>query len=646
LIQNFIKHYMADFLAVLITCCAIAGGTLLTYQVAQQATLPTRLCAGAVVGLAALAWLGFLTSLVFGLNQLSIAVTVAILLAGTVVLLRFVKWSHVQSEARIIGRNKGEVVYYSLWAAFLTLLFSRVVMFYPDGLHTAPANNYGDLPFHFGVITSFAYGENLPPESPIFAGLRFTYPFLIDFLTAWFIRLGADWRVAFFVENLPLGLALVGLLNFLTDRLTGNRLAARLSPVIFLFNGGLGFLNFFQDLGKTSADFATFLSRLPNTYTMNAQLELPSGPCPLRWGNVFTTLLVPQRSMLFGLPFGALIIALWWMAWGEGTTAVERRRYLIAAGVLAGFLPMLHAHGFFAVMLASVLMAAIFFSREWLAFFVPAALLAAPQALWLSGTQVKETLFKVSLWWEAGQTSPVVFWLANAGAFIMLLLLALLSKKLTSAKQRLFYLPFALWFVLPNLVKLAPWEWDNIKVFVYWALASAPFVALTLASLFAQRIVFARMLAALMLVSLTFAGALDVLRGLSLAENTGLFSQADLEAAEKIRELTPPRARILNAPIHNSVVALTGRQSLMGYPGHLWTHGIDFGTRETEVKTIYQGGPTALELLNKYAIDYVVIGPVERSQLNANQSFFAANFQKVIDQPEYQVYQIKRGGER
>ena len=32
--------------------------------------------------------------------------------------------------------------------------------------------------------------------------------------------------------------------------------------------------------------------------------------------------------MLFGLPFVALIIALWWMAWGEGATAPERRRYL------------------------------------------------------------------------------------------------------------------------------------------------------------------------------------------------------------------------------------------------------------------------------------------------------------------------------
>jgi hypothetical protein len=632
---------MANLLAVLFALSALSFGFLLSYLVIHQTTLPTRFCIGSVLGLATLAWLGFLTALAFGLNTLSISLTGGLILLGLLVLLSRTNKQWLQTDWRVTLHNKGDVLYYGAWAILLSALFSRVVMFYPDGLHTAPANNYGDLPFHFGVITSFAYGENLPPENPIFAGMRFTYPFLIDFLTAFFIKLGASWQVAFFVENLPLALALVGLLNFLTYRLTGNRLAARLAPVIFLFNGGLGFLNFFQDLGQTPADFLSFLAHLPRTYTMNADLVLLSGTYPLRWGNVFTTMLIPQRSMLFGLSFGALIISFWWMAWGEGALEQERRRYLLAAGVLAGLLPMLHAHGFFAVIIASGLMALFFLSLEWAWFFIPTALLAAPQALWLSGTQVRNTLFKPHLWWEAGTASPLIFWLVNAGPFLALFLLAMFSNKLSSVQQRRFSLPFALWFILPNLVLLAPWPWDNIKVFVYWALASVPFVAFALASLFHQRAIYARMLAALMLITLTFSGALDVLRALSPAENTALFSQADLNAAELIRELTPPRARLLHAPIHNSVVALTGRQSLMGYPGHLWTHGIDYGTRETEVQLIYRGGPTATELLNKHQIDYVVIGPVERSQLNADEGFFAANYQKVIDQPEYRVYQIK-----
>ena len=218
---------MANFQAVLITLCAINFGTLLTYQVIQQATIPTRICAGSIIGLALLAWLGFLAALIFGLNVLSIGLAAVILATGLVFLLSRVSSVQFEADWRITNRSKGEIFYYSAWIVLLIMLFSRVVMFYPDGLHTAPANNFGDLPFHFGVITSFAYGENLPPENPIFAGMRFTYPFLIDFLTAMFIKLGASWRVAFIVVNLPLSLALVGLLNFLTYRLTGNRMAAR-----------------------------------------------------------------------------------------------------------------------------------------------------------------------------------------------------------------------------------------------------------------------------------------------------------------------------------------------------------------------------------------------------------------------------------
>jgi len=633
---------MANFLAVLFAIGAIALGFLLSYRVIHQITLPARFCVGSVVGLAALAWLGFLSALAFGLNERALALTAGVLLIGLVLLLRGTKANLLYTDWRATQHSKGEIFYYGAWTVFLSALFSRVVMFYPDGLHTAPANNYGDLPFHFGVITSFAYGENLPPENPIFAGMRFTYPFLIDFLTAFFLKLGASWQVAFFVENLPLSLALVGLLSFLTYRLTGNRLASRLAPVIFLFNGGLGFLNFFQDLGQTPGNLWTFLTHLPRTYTMNADLVLMSGKYPLRWGNVFTTLLVPQRSMLFGLSFGALIVSLWWMAWGEGALEQERRRYLLAAGVLAGLLPMLHAHGFFSVMIASGVMALVFISWEWLWFFIPAGLLAAPQALWLSGTQVRNTLFKPHFWWESGDASPLLFWVVNAGPFIALFLMAMSSSKLSSVRQRRFSLPFSLWFFLPNVVLLAPWAWDNIKVFVYWALVSAPFVAFALATLFNQRAIYTRMLGTMMFVLLTFSGTLDVVRALSPAENTALYSQADLEVADSIRELTPPRARILHAPIHNSVVSLTGRQSLMGYPGHLWTHGIDYGTRETEVQLMYRGGSTAAELLAKHQIDYVVIGPVERSQLNADERFFVTNYQLVIEQPDYRVYQIRK----
>lgn len=635
-----------------ITLLAIANGAWLSCLVWEKASLRLRLTVGAVLGIALLAWVAFLSALAFGVNRLSIGLTVAILTAGFTALIGKVSFKEFRASLNGDNVDTAGLVYYIAWGALLAWLFSRVVMFYPDGLHTAPANNFGDLPFHFGVITSMAYGENLPPQNPIFAGMKFTYPFLIDFLTAFFIRCGADWRAAFFVENIALALALVCVIELMARRITGNRIAGYVAPVIFLFNGGFGFINFFRQLSEFFSNpeqarlgLVHFLTNLPNAYTMNADLIWGASKIPLRWGNVFTTLLIPQRSMLFGLPLVALIILLWWMAVGEqdrGGQGSPRRRYLFAAGILAGLLPMLHAHGFFSVAIACVPMALLFFSIDWLAFFVPMGALAAPQAWYLSGTQVKNELFKVKFFWEAGDTSPLLFWAANAGLFILLLVICLLANRLATIRQAKFYLPFLLWFIVPNVIKLAPWDWDNIKVLVYWSLVSAVFVALVLALLLAHRFKALKLVGAALLVVLTLSGAIDVVRALSPVENIGLFGRAELEVAELIRQRTPPRAVMLHAPIHNSVVALTGRQSVMGYPGHLWTHGITYGQRENEVKAVFRGGVESARLLVALGVEYVVIGPAERAgDLSVAESYFSDSFPLVIDHAGYKVYQIK-----
>ena len=50
---------------------------------------------------------------------------------------------------------------------------------------------------------------------------------------------------------------------------------------------------------------------------------------------------------------------------------------------------------------------------------------------------------------------------------------------------------------------------------------------------------------------------------------------------------------ILHAPTYNDPVYLTGRRTFLGYPGHVWSHGIDYGPREAELKRIYMGAADA-----------------------------------------------------
>jgi hypothetical protein len=91
----------------------------------------------------------------------------------------------------------------------------------PAGVSTGVDHNLGDLPFHLGITMGFVRGQNFPPQHPELAGVRLTYPFLVDFVTALPVTLGEPLSSAVFVINLALALALAALLFRLTRLLTG-----------------------------------------------------------------------------------------------------------------------------------------------------------------------------------------------------------------------------------------------------------------------------------------------------------------------------------------------------------------------------------------------------------------------------------------
>src|SRR5262249_35087087 len=159
-------------------------------------------------------------------------------------------------------------------------------------------------------------------------------------------------------------------------------------------------------------------------------------------------------------------------------------------------------------------------------------------------------------------------------------------------------------------------------------IASAPLVALLLARLW-EGTTGHRIFAAVLLVGLTLAGGLDVFALLTRQGEYQEFDRDGVSFAGIVKQQTPPRAPILHAPIHNTPIFLTGRRSVMGYPGHIWTHGIDSGPRETEIRKIYAGAPDALALLAKYGVDYVVVCPQERSVMNPVNDAFLSRFREV-----------------
>ncbi|HEU5236695.1 MAG TPA: hypothetical protein VFU37_06110 [Pyrinomonadaceae bacterium] len=666
---------------------AIASGTVLTYTYDEGAPLVSRLCSGACIGFSCFGLVAFVFALFFGLTPGTIAFTVAILLLPFGLLksesTRNQLGADLDQALQAISRasskpDRWAFIYFFFYAGaaiVMWLVFERALLEKPEGIYTGVLNNYGDLPFHLSVITRFAFGQNYPPEDPTFAGARFTYPFLTDFISAIFVRAGATLRQSLFVENWIIGVALVGVLHRFGLRLLRNRTAAILVPIIVILNGGFGWWMLFRDVNKSESGVFHVLMNIQHSFTI-----LPEVTEGWRWGNAVTSLLVPQRGFLLGMPLAVMAVTQWWAAMSReveeervktkdqrpkgknrisksrdsASTTADRlplglrslpSRRMFAAGFIAGLLPLVHAHSFIAIMGVAGVLALINIARwrEWLWFFIVSTLIAGPQMLWSThGSAVSTRAFIAwETGWGHGNESILWFWLKNTGVFIPLLVAALLWKTdtyLVSRKLLLFYLPFTLCFIVPNLVKLAPWIWDNIKVLFYWWIASAPIVALLLARLWNGSIGH-RVCAAALFIMLTLAGALDVFALLTRQGEYQEFDRDGVTFAEVIKQQTPPRATILHAPIHNTPIFLTGRRSVMGYPGHIWTHGIDSGPREAEIKRIYAGAPDAAALLTKYRVDYVVVDPQERSVMPVNDAFFA-RYREVVTIDEYHLFKI------
>jgi len=667
-------------ISLVLTMLVTASGTIATYLYDEGASLATRVCTGACTGIAALGLVGFVVASFLGLSPASITIAAAVLTLPFLILKDKARRKIVRGELKATslalkrgllkptGRNVGYAIFYVATAAILWRVFDRAMIESPEGLATGVLNNFGDLPFHISVITSFAFGNNFPPEDPTYAGVHFTYPFLTDFVSAIFVRCGASLRQSMFLENFVIAFSFVGLLHRWALELLKNRLAAILTPMLVLLNGGFGWLLLWTEMKRSDTGLIGALNSLPPSVTI-----IPD--TTWRWGNAVSTLLIPQRGMLLGLALAVIVFTQWWLSEekveevikvsGKNKKAQKKKalapsvtpespfrffpflpsqRRMIAAGLIAGALPLVHAHSFMVVMLVAACLALLQRRwRDWFMFFCFASLLALPQIGWSTHNSAVDakTFFERHFGWDRGIENVVWFWLKNTGIFIPLIALAILwrgKNYLISRRLLIYYLPFTLCFIIPNLIKLAPWVWDNIKVLYYWWLASAPLVALLLARLWQQRRI-TRPVAAALFVLVILAGSLDVTSIMTRSTKFGVFDDRGIAFAEIIKQQTDPRSLIVHAPVHNHPAFLAGRRSLLGYPGHIWTHGLEYAPRESEIKRIYAGGPDAEALLRKYRASYVVIGPLERNASFVNDQFFT-RFTRVGEAGDYRLYKI------
>jgi hypothetical protein len=528
---------------------------------------------------------------------------------------------------------------------FLELFPTRMLPREAEGIYSG-GNSRFDMAFHAALTTSFLDGRNFPPVYTPRPREPLLYPFMPDFQTAALMEGGLTMHAALLATALPLAFAVVGLFYFFALRVARRQLAAAVATLLFLLNGGFGFLYFFEDWRASGKGLVEFWGALPQNYANMWGRGF-------HWVNLIADGLLPQRTNLYGLPAALMVFTLFAAVWSrvrvgkeskseeESSGRVEERprstRVLFVAGVLAGLLPLFHMHAYFSVGFVSVALFALRPRKVWLAFWVPAVLLAAPQLLGAAGHASGGGFVHLQPGWMAVEGTSFALYLAQN--FGVPLLLAVPAWLLAPREWRTFYLAFLALFVFSLLVMVSPNVFDNGKLMQPWHAFNSVLVGWLIARLATT---YTRRLVALVLVLASTASGIAALKHES-QQRALVFGSEEIAAADYVREHTEPRALFLTAPvIEQPVLCLAGRAILRGSVFWLWSHGYEFRDRERDVRAIYAGGPDALGLLNYYGVDYVYLGPSERRDFRTDASFFDANFPVLYRSPAVTIYDTRR----
>ena len=327
-----------------------------------------------------------------------------------------------------------------LWVGLLALaavigfsvLFAHTLFVEDGAIKSNFATVWADWSNHATTASSFALGQDLPPDNPIFSGTSLLYPFLPDFLGGMLVTLGVSVQAALAIPGAVMCVAITLLLVSLARRLSGSLAVGVLAMAICMLGGSLGIEAMYWDacthqesasqcapgrfvhdpIGATGTAIRTVvevpatIGRQTRPYDglQASREEQPVGG--ISWYTPMLAWWLPQRPFLFGFA-GVLTVLLLLVA----ARREEGRRWsaFAVAGLVAGVLPLVHVHSFIALVLVLPVFALMWRRREWLVLGAIMVAMAAPRLVQLSkGDHGTTALGNAFPWLEPGWLSGTV----------------------------------------------------------------------------------------------------------------------------------------------------------------------------------------------------------------------------------------------
>ncbi len=525
----------------------------------------------------------------------------------------------------------------------VVLLLAYQSMIWMDGFPYGILKGWGDGAYHMDMIQVLAQSQPFALNHPIAGGTPLTYTFFINFVSALFLKMGSSFALAW---HLPLFVFAAGIVAGLCNigKLLLKRTSLQIAFIaIVLFGGGLGiFLAPQNDQG-----LASIITDPQYEYT---HMDVRTGGKPseaeidknIVWITPAISFFSHQRSFMPAAALAFLFLA--------GILTYWKTDKIWLWFVLIGFIPLSHLHTTVAMGIFAIVIFLFNFSPSLRAqrsnpvdrlprsrwslamtktVFLPIAIgiiIALPQLLFLLSNSVFSSptppadgsSSPLALWFgwmtcahntnwlacdpnTAGTDTNVIwFWLKNFGIVFAAWAASLLFIKKIKASSPLLaiFISGSIIFIMGNILKFQPWEFDNNKLlFYWWFVAALVFVYLLERSIgnrssaspnrsqasatdFILRGIAYGLSIILILTSLA-SGAVDVLTRTKLGINPnmnethfGYYGNDVHGIVSFIKQQTPSNAVIISSSYANQFIPMTtGRALYLGFEGWLWTQG-------------------------------------------------------------------------
>lgn len=541
----------------------------------------------------------------------------------------------------------------NIWSIYLTailffyFLFICSILFEENGSLKSVLIGWGDNALHIGLIKRLSTANPFNLEHPFLANHNLTYPFLINFISGLFYKLGNNFIFSYRAPLFIFGITGIFLIFSFASYILKSKSWAILALIFILFGSGFGFLILFNDIKEIYQENGLIgvyrlIKNPPHEYThldnrtggKSPQKETKDN---IVWIVPIISFLGHQRSFSLGFTLFSFILL--------GIYHYGKSKYFWRFGLVAGLLPFSHTHTFLGLffLLAVLFWFFLFNWKSWIKFAIITGVLALPQIHFFkkSSNIFQNSLFRPWFGWmscehlnswffcyprEGTDSNYFFFWLKNFGVvfgvwfFIILILLLILLlgvfkknfsffliKRLKEHFDQKYLISSFILFILPNLFLFQPWAFDNNKILFYWWILAIIFALCPFLKILWRKRILGKILVVFLVFLGILAGTFDFFSKFfwTKKESFSYSSQTkeNIKIGQWIKRHTLPNALFLTASTADSLpLFLAGRPIYLGFEGWLWSQGVNYQENKRKIEEILAGN---LEKACQEKIDFI-----------------------------------------